>query len=1191
MAILPTDIKLLESQRMTDTTDGGGRMTSREIPDNVAGNLFPKISRIDSVYGRVNLRKFYMAVQTQNLDVYAGAHIGVFAPPANPNVNITLFTTGSDFDTRSDAQNRVEGYVIKGVKSRMKLFGDQIIGQKAILVYQKTTEPLPEIGETYLLSVEKSGYTPAEQYIRITDLKYEDREFTVGVGGGGETTFTRRIITLGLTNPLKQTFPGAEVTYLEDTGSPTIVRETNVADTARYYGIQPLTGSYTPGAMTIKAASMFAPLVPSTSRETAIGLASASGASIIVPCASPGNEIVFTPPTRQNSRYFPIGIDKHATTLQVDPSRITVDLTRKDNIFTVNDVYYKIIETTPLHIEYQNGGTWLNYAYNWYFKNPAVPVAQPAHTHAIPVTLGTQGLVQSLVCMPIPAPGSLILDYRSNGRWYRLVDDGTGAVADADGNTALGSGKLSFIDGSLLVTLGALPDVGSSILLSWGSFVHYDLLSNVSPTITPPTVRQTLAASDAANVVAPGTVTATWGSGLSVTDNGKGALTGSAGSGSINYATREVRLQFAALPAPNTVVQWAYNQVPPNATSPQIVTAASTQGNLQLNGIGGGSLKQGSVRIEALAAFPQSITATVVFCDDGNGKLIAQPLSSAVSNPFYRLPQSYGPNPAGTIDYVTGNAVIYPSTGYALYWDGTAWQQQFFTATWASNTATCYFSLTSDAASAATDSTTITQLQIDLTPYTANPVVPASLLFDACGRTYYDKQGTLYNQFDFSTGSGHPAGSIDYAAGVATLTEWVAASSPAFTLKAGLVKKGDYWVYDSSWRVPGSPLRPASLYVQVSSADGRLLAGSADQNGKITGPEMDGQVQQEVGVVNVRFGATVLDSSLTDAEKAEPWYNPANVDGTGHIWRPTRCMPETLRYSCVVLTQLPLDPALLGLDPVRLPRDGRVPIYRPADVVVVHNTKTDAVPTLSAGQVVTLSRSPVDVVMVIDAAGKKLNPSLYTADLDAGTLTMATPLDLTGYTAPYTVRHRIEEENLVSRTQIDGTLELSRPLTYAHDATSYVSSALVFGDLQARYTNLFDQQTWTGVWSDTLIGNAASATYDDLNHPIEVLNNGTVNERWRIDFTSATAFNITGEHLGIIATGNTSTDIAVINNLTGKPYFVLRAAGWGLGWAAGNQLRFNTLGATGSVWAARTILSGAAVTGDAFVVERRGDVD
>jgi len=78
---------------------------------------------------------------------------------------------------------------------------------------------------------------------------------------------------------------------------------------------------------------------------------------------------------------------------------------------------------------------------------------------------------------------------------------------------------------------------------------------------------------------------------------------------------------------------------------------------------------------------------------------------------------------------------------------------------------------------------------------------------------------------------------------------------------------------------------------------------------------MDGQVQQEVGVVNVRFGATVLDSSLTAAEKAEPWYNPANVDGTGHIWRPTRCMPETLRYSCVVLTQLPARPRPAGPRP------------------------------------------------------------------------------------------------------------------------------------------------------------------------------------------------------------------------------------------------------------------------------------
>ena len=257
-------------------------MTSVEIPDNVAGNLFPKISRLDAVYGRVNLRKMFMQVRTASLDVYGGANMVLVDPPDNAKVNILLFSTGSDFDLRADAKNRIESYVIQGVKSRMKLFGDQIIGQKAILVYQKTSEPLPEIGEVYVLSVEKTGYTPAQQFVRITDMKYEDRSFTVQVGSGGETTFTRRVITLGIGYPLVQTFPGAEVTYVEDTGSPTVVRETTVADAAKYYGIQPVAGTVPAGSFTIKASSLFSPIVPSTNRETPVSMAQVSDAAQFV---------------------------------------------------------------------------------------------------------------------------------------------------------------------------------------------------------------------------------------------------------------------------------------------------------------------------------------------------------------------------------------------------------------------------------------------------------------------------------------------------------------------------------------------------------------------------------------------------------------------------------------------------------------------------------------------------------------------------------------------------------------------------------------------------------------------------------------------------------------------------------------------------------------------------------------------
>ncbi|MFP3367610.1 hypothetical protein R0J93_28665, partial [Pseudoalteromonas sp. SIMBA_148] len=62
------------------------------------------------------------------------------------------------------------------------------------------------------------------------------------------------------------------------------------------------------------------------------------------------------------------------------------------------------------------------------------------------------------------------------------------------------------------------------------------------------------------------------------------------------------------------------------------------------------------------------------------------------------------------------------------------------------------------------------------------------------------------------------------------------------------------------------------------------------------------------------------------------------VDDAGMIWRPTQVLPSTARFNAVILTTLPLEAELIGIDPVRLPSDGRVPIYRAGGVVVVHHT-------------------------------------------------------------------------------------------------------------------------------------------------------------------------------------------------------------------------------------------------------------
>ncbi|MGD7307324.1 hypothetical protein ACQCRA_14275, partial [Ralstonia pseudosolanacearum] len=182
---------------------------------------------------------------------------------------------------------------------------------------------------------------------------------------------------------------------------------------------------------------------------------------------------------------------------------------------------------------------------------------------------------------------------------------------------------------------------------------------------------------------------------------------------------------------------------------------------------------------------------------------------------------------------------------------------------------------------------------------------------------------------------------------------------------------------------------------------------------------------------------------------------------------------------------------------------------------------------------------------------------------------------------------------LISDTQINGVLTLTRPLTHDYPAReARVSSALIIGDLQARAHTLFAQQTWTGEWKDVRIGANTIAQYNETVYPVAVTNRGSIEERWALIFTNTNEFRVVGESVGQIAVGNTATDLAPINPETHAPYFTLRAGGWGSGWAAGNVLRLSTAAANFPVWVARTTLQGPATqASDSFQIQIRGDID
>jgi hypothetical protein len=167
VAIQQTDVKLLKSQRLTDEDDGGGRATGTAVVDGEVNNLFPDISRLDRTTGRINLRKGFAGVLTDNADAYLGAHAIVTQGPADPRVSVLLFNSGSQTDERSAARAQIENYVVPSVPARFELLGNQLKGQRAITGVQREEHRIPEIGEVCQLV---NGST-SSQYVRITSEK------------------------------------------------------------------------------------------------------------------------------------------------------------------------------------------------------------------------------------------------------------------------------------------------------------------------------------------------------------------------------------------------------------------------------------------------------------------------------------------------------------------------------------------------------------------------------------------------------------------------------------------------------------------------------------------------------------------------------------------------------------------------------------------------------------------------------------------------------------------------------------------------------------------------------------------------------------------------------------------------------------------------------------------------------------
>ncbi len=460
-------------------------------------------------------------------------------------------------------------------------------------------------------------------------------------------------------------------------------------------------------------------------------------------------------------------------------------------------------------------------------------------------------------------------------------------------------------------------------------------------------------------------------------------------------------------------------------------------------------------------------------------------------------------------------------------------------------------------------------------------LVAGSVRFSFAGNAYLERLGRVLTNLNTATGAAADVGAANYATGDLTLTARANNAAQGVLVQAGLVQTASSQVSSITFRTPAAPLRPGTLSIAGTKVNGGAFTGTFGTNGYLITPHAVGVCDFQTGVARVWFRKT-LGSSQEELDLSS-----YNIPGISTIYfDPTYA--ETLRFNATAYTYLPLDATLLGVNPVRLPSDGRVPTLRPGDLAVVGHTKSLDV-TVANGQVYSAGRVRLSRVRILSSTGVAIHTG-YTADLEAGSVAFT---DVSSYSQPITIEDRVEDLVMLSDVQINGRITFNRQLTHTFPVPgSYVSGALVAGDLFARTSMVFDQATWSGSWEDALVGNPATGTYNTTLAPIEVSNIGAITERWVIRFTNTNTFEVIGENVGVIATGNTSTDLAALNPSVGHPYLLLRAVGWGSGWSVGNVLRINTVGAMFPLQIVETIQAGPETgTNHDFMLLIRGDVD
>lgn len=150
--------------------------------------------------------------------------------------------------------------------------------------------------------------------------------------------------------------------------------------------------------------------------------------------------------------------------------------------------------------------------------------------------------------------------------------------------------------------------------------------------------------------------------------------------------------------------------------------------------------------------------------------------------------------------------------------------------------------------------------------------------------------------------------------------------------------------------------------------------------------------------------------------------------------------------------------------------------------------------------------------------------------------------------------------------------------------TLHFSSPLPVGFLSgAKVSSVYEAATLEPSFAGLSVSSLAGTINSSWEDYVSVNGIGTVEQNWQITFTSPTAFDVTGDTLGEVGSGNVSSVCSPAHPGLSRPYFTLSAGLFGGTFVEGDTATFTTHPAATAIWLRRTIPIGTAAQSNNLV--------